>query len=245
MGDAAPKKARDPFATVSIEELAAEIAKHSTSEHLGPLLTELRSKAIGLKEFCRRVRMLDGPDMGPHVLMKTVAGLQRRQQQARLLEEQKAREVQAAQQQPQQSPQQPPSAQGAAAAASTPALAASSAVDTAAAAALAAPAAVQLPTPSSAHSATMPSPASEQNYGRKVLIHALLCPKLECDVQGCCLMKKLLKKLEHHARGCSISNLPAGQSDCTTCNKWHTMLQLRESYVSRSRFTYDLGGFYL
>jgi hypothetical protein len=43
-------------------------------------------------------------------------------------------------------------------------------------------------------------------------------------------MKNVLRRVEKHTKDCSISNLPGGQTDCTTCNKWHSMIKLREHY---------------
>ena len=44
------------------------------------------------------------------------------------------------------------------------------------------------------------------------------------------MMKAVLKRVQQHTKNCSISNLPAGQNDCTTCNKWQSMVKLREHY---------------
>ena len=67
--------------------------------------------------------------------------------------------------------------------------------------------------------------------GTKVLIHALLCPREHnCTFEGCSTMKAVLARVEKHTKDCSISNLPAGQADCTTCQKWQSMIKLREHY---------------
>jgi len=79
--------------------------------------------------------------------------------------------------------------------------------------------------------------ADNANLGTKVLIHALLCPKPQCAVDGCSMMKAVLTRVETHTKACSISNLPGGQNDCTTCNKWQSMIKLREHY-RRKLITY-------
>ena len=62
--------------SVSVDELADELQRHTSSPEVQPLLFQLRKREIDLKEFCRRVRMLLGSEM----LMVTVKGLQQRQQ---------------------------------------------------------------------------------------------------------------------------------------------------------------------
>ena len=46
-------------------------------------------------------------------------------------------------------------------------------------------------------------------------------------------MKQVLGRVEKHTFECSISNLPGGQNDCPTCNKWQSMVKLREHYRRR------------
>ena len=52
-------------------------------------------------------------------------------------------------------------------------------------------------------------------------------------VEGCSVMKQVLGRVEKHTFECSISNLPGGQNDCPTCNKWQSMVKLREHYRRR------------
>ena len=42
--------------------------------------------------------------------------------------------------------------------------------------------------------------------------------------------ERALRRVEDHTRSCSVSNLPGGQGDCTTCQKWQGMIKLREHY---------------
>ena len=64
-----------------------------------------------------------------------------------------------------------------------------------------------------------------------------MCPRIPlvrlqtlCSVDGCSMMKTVLNRVETHTKACPISNLPGGQDDCTTCNKWQSMIKLREHY---------------
>lgn len=56
---------------VTIDEVSAEIQRHHQSELLSALLTDLRSKKLALRDFCKRVRLLIGGDL----LVRTVHGL--------------------------------------------------------------------------------------------------------------------------------------------------------------------------
>lgn len=51
------------------------------------------------------------------------------------------------------------------------------------------------------------------------------------------MMKSVLHRVEQHTKNCSYSNLPGGQKDCTTCQKWQSMIKLREHY-RRKLITY-------
>ena len=59
------------MATVTVEDLANEILRHHSSPQILHLLDGLRSRNIDLREFCSRVRQLLGAD----VLIRTVNGL--------------------------------------------------------------------------------------------------------------------------------------------------------------------------
>lgn len=68
------------LASVTVEDLTAEISRHHDAPHIiEPLLQELRSRTIDLREFCSRVRQMLGPD----VLVRTVKGLQDNQKRKR------------------------------------------------------------------------------------------------------------------------------------------------------------------
>ena len=77
---AAPSSARnDPKQYVSIDDLESEIEQCTPPDKMDlmrTLLLDLRHKNLTLKEFCKRVRMA----MGEKVLMQTVAGLRRAQE---------------------------------------------------------------------------------------------------------------------------------------------------------------------
>jgi len=65
----------------------------------------------------------------------------------------------------------------------------------------------------------------------KVLIHALLCPKVapaqQCSMDGCAKMKGLLSRVEQHTKSCAYANQQQGMPDCTTCAKWRQMVSRR------------------
>ena len=211
--------------SVSVDELADELQRHTSSPEVQPLLFQLRKREIDLKEFCRRVRMLLGSEM----LMVTVKGLQQRQQA-------KKDAVAAAGGKPLAPP---PS---------------STSTSTAPAPPMPPPPTVPPVPPAPPAATIMPQPGAvkpvadggakiegkegakvegkEGTLGTKVLIHALLCPRAEgkCPFHGCTTMKKVLARVEAHTKQCSISNLPGGQSDCTTCIKWQSMNKLRDHY---------------
>ena len=67
------------MATVSVEDLANEIMRHHSSPQILLLLNDLRRRNIDLRQFCSRVRQLLGAD----VLIRTVNGL--KQSRARAL----------------------------------------------------------------------------------------------------------------------------------------------------------------
>ena len=57
--------------SVSVEDLSAEIRKHTQSPLVPLMLDELKSRRIDLKEFCNRVRQV----IGAEALIQTVRGL--------------------------------------------------------------------------------------------------------------------------------------------------------------------------
>jgi hypothetical protein len=62
----------------------------------------------------------------------------------------------------------------------------------------------------------------------KVLIHALLCPKVapaeQCSMEGCAKMKGLLSRVELHTKSCNAGMTQGEATECTTCLKWRQMV---------------------
>jgi len=62
----------------------------------------------------------------------------------------------------------------------------------------------------------------------KVLIHALLCPKVapadQCSMDGCAKMKGLLSRVEQHTKSCNAAIEHGDANNCTTCIKWRQMV---------------------
>ena len=257
------------------------------------LLQSLRTREIDLKEFCRRVRLLMGPQ-GEHVLKACVEGLQKAQREKiAAANAGRAGQLGAATSAGAAAPPVVNATVGATVGAAAATVTANTDNPAAASGAASAPAggakleAPPLPLPSGcvacSASATapptapptvlslgpLPSPPNApppvvsppkvaakpeggkggggkggggkgggegrkegSGLGTKVLVHALLCPRENdtCRFNGCNEMKKVLRRVELHTKSCSISNLPGGQDDCTTCNKWQSMIKLKEHY---------------
>ena len=319
-----------PSGVVSIVELAKELRQHNDTPDMRMLIEQLRTRAINLKEFCKRVRLLMGPQ-GEHVLKACVEGLQRAQR----MRQANAQGGEAAASGPpssaassagggappademampplvpqpvkreegtissSSSSQQPaaadepapvlapppppailqhaPSSDSSIKAPSLPSepspLMSPPAADgekrffaegkMGSAGASSSAAAVDAPPPVATDPAAVaasapgggsaivksegsssgggggggagpPSAGRQRGSETKVLVHALLCPRIyaeenepnSCSFTGCNQMKRVLRRVEMHTQSCSMSNLPGGQGDCTTCNKPETFLK--------------------
>ncbi|KAL1528750.1 hypothetical protein AB1Y20_010082 [Prymnesium parvum] len=233
---------------VSVDELANEIEKHHDSDLLRTQITDLRAKKIDLKKFCSNVRMM----CGAQVLLDTVKGLQSKQK-----EKQAAKAAAAAPNglthRPATTPlvAPPPTEQKA-----FPSVVPHVAPPFVGSAPLEpSPRTMAMPPPAEppAHErARVPVPPnggevarpvamdkqlshSDANHsglqeGSKTLVHALLCSRDGCEISGCRTTKTLLGRVKEHASSCAFANLPGGQSDCTTCKKWHQLERLKEHY---------------
>jgi hypothetical protein len=80
----------------------------------------------------------------------------------------------------------------------------------------------------------------------KVLIHALLCPKVapaeQCSMEGCAKMKDLLSRVEQHTKSCSAAIEQGEELTCTTCIKWRQMVRCSPIRVHPARVCVSANG---